>query len=85
MLPRKHPLRNKIQSLRLKWCGHVERMDKGRIPKVAIKMIVGEKRTLDRSYSRWLCWEEIQDAGLWSNRDVERSFVQLSGNDDYFH
>ena len=74
-----------IKSRRLRWAGHVDRMEKSRS---AFKMLTGKptgKRPLGRPRRRWEDLEEIGvNAGNWVNsaqdRDYWRAFMNVALN-----
>ena len=44
----------KIEQNQLTWCGHVQRMVEGRLPKIALKWVPKKKRARGRPKKNWM-------------------------------
>jgi hypothetical protein len=47
-------IKKEIEQNQLTWCGHVQRMAEGRLPKIESKWIQKEKRARGRPKKKWV-------------------------------
>lgn len=74
-------LQDTIDNSRIKWMGHIMRMEEERLPKQALKLKGRGKRPLGRPRKRWLdqvkedvekrgvTWQDIVEGRMWQDRD----------------
>lgn len=80
-------LRQRVEKSRLKWYGHVKRMEEGRLPKVMEELAITGKRPRGRPRRRWIDdikkdvtrrgyrFENIQQEEVWKDRKKWRGLV----------
>lgn len=77
---KEQPLQMTIEESRLRWYGHLKRMEDDRIPKVTHEMVMGGKRPRGRPRDRWIVgvkesvqkrgeeWDRVEREKWWENR-----------------